>query len=300
MHAFAGNSVQLRFALPAEPLRRFVTTYYRTEVVCSPRSPAIEDWLHPEWANLRFLGQGQAQAAVGTGALGPGPAFAVTGPTSRATRFRLASGHSWGIGLLPLGWARLFAAGASDYADRFVDGAADPVFAGLVPLAEALAASPGDHAAELSLIEAHMARLLAGPAHPAEAAILALHAALVDPETRTVGDITARVGMNVRSLERLSCRAFGFPPKLLLRRQRFLRSLAKFMIDPSRKWLGTLDCTYHDQSHFVRDFRRFMGMSPSEYARTPKPLLAAAARARMAAVGQAVEGLHAPVPQPAP
>lgn len=300
MHALTGDSVQLRFALPAEPLRRFVTTYYRTDVLRSPGSGAIEDWLHPEWANLRFLGEGQAQAAVGPGELRPSPTFAVTGPTSRAVRFRIASGHSWGIGLLPLGWARLFGARASDYADRFVDGAADPVFAALVPLAAALSASRGDHAEELALIEAHMARLLDVTAHPAEAAILALHEALVDPETRTVADIAARVGMQMRSLERLSCRAFGFPPKLLLRRQRFLRSLAQFMIDPSRKWLGTLDCTYHDQSHFVRDFRRFMGMSPSQYARTPKPLLAAAAHARMAAAGQAVQGLHAPLPQSAP
>lgn len=171
-------------------------------------------------------------------------AFTVTGPTSRAVRFRLGSGHSWRIGLLPLGWARL----------------------------------------------------LEGLALPGEAAILEVHAALVDPDTLTVTDIAARVGMTVRSLERLSRRAFGFPPKLLLRRQRYLRSLARFMMDPSRNWLGMLDCTYLDQSHFVRDFRRFMGMSPSEYARAPKPLLTAAAQARMAAASQAVQGLHAPTP----
>ena len=296
MHALSGDSVQLRFALPAEPLRRFVTTFYRTDVVCSVRQPWLEDWLHPEWANLRFLGAVEAQSVIGPGPLVRCPAFTVTGPTSRAVRFRLGSGHSWGIGLLPLGWARLVAARASDYADRFVDGAADPVFAPFAPLAEALANSAGDHASELALIEAHMTQLLQGPALPGEAAILGVHAALVDPDTLTVADIAERVGMQVRSLERLSCRAFGFPPKLLLRRQRFLRSLAQFMIDPSRKWLGTFDCTYHDQSHFVRDFRRFMGMCPSEYARTPKPLLAAAAQARMAAAGQALQGLHAPVP----
>jgi len=300
MHALAGDSVQLRFALPAEPLRRYVTTYYRTDVVCSVGRVWLEDWLHPEWANIRFLGAVEAQSVIGPGPLAPCPAFTVTGPTSRAVRFRLGSGHSWGVGLLPLGWARLFAAGASDYADRFVDGAADPVFAPLAPLAAALARSRGDHAAELAQIEAHMARLFDGPEHPSETAILALHAALVDPDTLTVADIAARVGMTVRSLERLSRRAFGFPPKLLLRRQRFLRSLARFMIDPSRKWLGTLDCSYHDQSHFVRDFRRFMGMSPSEYARAEKPLLAAAARARLAVAGAAVQGLHAPIPAGAP
>ncbi len=51
------------------------------------------------------------------------------------------------------------------------------------------------------------------------------------------------------------------------------------MLDPSLKWLGTLDYHYHDQSHFVRDFRRFMGMAPSAYARLDKPFMIAAARA---------------------
>lgn len=297
MHAMSGHSVQFRFALPAEALRPFVTTYYCTDVVCSPRAPWLEDWLHPEWANLRFLAGGRAQSVIGVGEPQPCPAFTVTGPTSRAMRFRLGSGHSWGIGLLPLGWARLFAGSASDYADRFVDGAADPVFAAFAPLAEALAASDGDHQAELALIEAHMAQLLGeagSSAGSADPAITALHAALVDPDMLTVADLAVRLGMNVRSVERLSRRSFGFPPKLLLRRQRFLRSLARFMLDPSLKWMGALDCHYHDQSHFVRDFRRFMGMCPSDYARADKPLLAAAARARMAVAGAAVQGLHVP------
>ncbi len=293
MHALAENGVQLRFALPAEALQPFITTYYRTDVICSPRAPWMEDWLHPEWANLRFLSAGEAQAAVGVGELRPCPAFAVTGPTSQAMRFRLRSGFNWGIGLLPLGWARLFAGAACDYADRFVDGAADPVFAAFAPLADALAASDGDYAAELALIETHMEGVFA-QAGPADPAVLALHAALVDPDLLTVADLASRVGMTVRTVERLSRRAFGFPPKLLLRRQRFLRSLGRFMLDPSLRWIGALDCHYHDQSHFVRDFRRFMGMSPSDYAKAEKPLLAAAAQGRAAVAGAAMQGLHNP------
>lgn len=296
MHAAAGSSVNLRFALPAPPLQAFVTTYYCTDVVCSPREPWLEDYLHPEWANLRFLITTQAQSVIGSGALQPCPIVSVTGPTSLAARFRICSGRSWGIGLLPLGWATLFAGQASDYADRFVDGLADPVFAALAPLAQALAGSDGDYASELALIEAHMAQVFAA-AGPADPAIAALNAALVDPDLVSVADLADRMGMTVRSLERLSRRAFGFPPKLLIRRQRFLRSLARFMLDPSLKWLGALDFQYHDQSHFVRDFRRFMGMSPSDYARRDKPMLIAAAQARMAATGQAVQGLHGAVGQ---
>lgn len=293
MHAPAGYSVSLRFALPAITLRPFVSTYYCTDVDCSPREPWLEDYLHPEWANLRFIGETRAHSVIGAGEMRPCPAFTVTGPTSRAARFRIGSGRSWGIGLLPLGWAALIRGEAADYADRFVDGATDPAFAAFAPLADALAASDGAYANELGLIQTHMATIFAG-ARPHDPAIAALNAALIDPGMVAVADLAARMGMTVRSLERLSRRAFGFPPKLLLRRQRFLRSLARFLLDPSLTWLGALDSHYHDQSHFVRDFRRFMGMSPSDYAKQDKPLLVAAARARMAVAGQAVQGLHPP------
>lgn len=293
MHAKTNSSVQLRFALPADALRPFVTTYYCTDVICAAPGGWLEDYLHPEWANLRFLGTTEAQAVIGPGDVRPSPAFAVTGPTSHAMRFRIRSGRSWGVGLLPLGWATLIGAHAADYTDRYVDGSRDPVFAIFAPLAAALTASAGDYAGELALIEAHMTKVLAA-AGPVDPAISVLNAALVNPDMVAVADLAAHMGMTVRSVERLSLRAFGFPPKLLLRRQRFLRSLERFMLDPSLTWLGAIDSYYHDQSHFVRDFKQFMGLSPSDYAKRNKPLLLAAARARMAVAGQAMQGLHAP------
>ncbi len=288
-----GPAVKVRFALPAEELRPFVTTYYRTEVQCSANEPWLEDYLHPEWPNLRFLAEGWSEAAIGPGALEPVPAFSVSGPTSYASRFRIGSGSSWGIGLMPLGWATFVDAQAGDYADQAVDGGADPAFAAFHPLAHALQASGGEANAELELIESHMAELVGKMAKNADQ-ITAINTALVDPEIATVADFAERVSMNVRSLERLCNRAFGFTPKLLLRRQRFLRSLAQFMLDPSLNWLSTLDHHYHDQAHFVRDFKRFMGMAPSFYSKLEKPLLIAAARARMEIAGEAVQGLHDP------
>lgn len=293
MRVAAGNSVHVRFALPAAALQPFVTAYYCTDVICTPRAPWLEDYIHPEWANLRFLDTNNTRSVIGQGALEPTPTFAVTGPTSRAAHFRIGSGRSWGIGLLPQGWAALFSAEACDYADRIIDGFADPLFARFRPLASGLAACEGDYAAELAVIEAHMAQAFTG-AERLDPAIAKLQAALVDPDMATVSDLAEHLGMTVRSLERLSRRAFGFPPKLLIRRQRFLRCLARFMLDPSLTWLGTLDRRYHDQSHFVRDFRRFMGMNPSDYARCDKPIMTAVAQARMAAMGQAVQGLHTP------
>ncbi|MEO1219843.1 MAG: helix-turn-helix domain-containing protein [Pseudomonadota bacterium] len=293
MHAQSGKSVTIRFALPRANLSRYVTTYYFTEVIAPSADPFVEDRLHPEWANLRFVGKAASQSSIGNEPFTVVPEFAVTGPTSCAPCFRMGSGRSWGIGLLPLGWAALFNARASDYTDRVVDGLKDKVFATFHPLAKALANSTGDFAEELALIETHMEALAFRESNDMQA-ILRVNSALIDPKIGTVTDLAEEVAMNVRSLERLSKRAFGFSPKLLLRRQRFLRSLSQFMLDPSLKWLNTLDQQYHDQAHFVRDFKRFMGMSPSAYAKLDKPILMAAAQARMAIAGQAVQALHDP------
>ena len=153
-----GNAITIRFALPSAELSPYVTTYYFTQVSASPNEPVLEDYLHPEWANLRFMEEGWSQSAIGDAPLAVSPGFSATGPTSKATRFRVGSGRSWGIGLMPLGWASLIEAPASDYADKVTDGNADPVFKAFQPLARKLAQSSGDFADELELIESHMAR----------------------------------------------------------------------------------------------------------------------------------------------
>ena len=48
-----------------------------------------------------------------------------------------------------------------------------------------------------------------------------------------------------------------------------------------------LDDRYYDQAQFVRDFRSFMGMTPSEYAEMPHPILNRIMAQRMADQGAA-------------
>ena len=286
--------MQLRcgFSCRLPQLQPYVSTYYLTEVSL-PEGEQVRDWLHPEWANLRFAFNDAWEAGIGDASLRPTPHFNAAGPTSHATQFVTGPMRAWGIGLLPLGWARLIHADAVGFADRFVDGADEPGFAAFAPLLRQIFGPAPDPAGEAARIDAFLLERLARcPPHEDEPRIQAAHAALLDPEIGSVADLAGRLGMSSRSLERLSLKAFGFPPKLLLRRQRFLRSLAQFMLDPSLTWISTLDFLYVDQAHFVRDFRRFMGMSPSKYAALDHPVLRAAARARAAAAGQAVQALH--------
>ena len=280
-----------RFFTVSSALHPYLSTIYLTEVSV-PTGTRVDDYLHPEWGNLRFIDGETPLASVGGAPAVATPRFVATGPTSTATYFAAGNMRVWGIGIVPLGWAKFIALPADNLADRFCDGDAHPAFAAVAPLGAALR-GVNDVDAAAAMIDAHFCALL-GDAPPDDPAILAAHRALVDDDLSTVADLSAKVGLSERSIERLSHRAFGFSPKLLLRRQRFLRSLARFMLDPSMAWIDTMDHHYYDQAQFTRDFAKFMGMSPREYAARPKPILGAAAKARAAAAGAAVQGLHKP------
>lgn len=292
----ANAAVALRFFLPPEQLRPFVTTLYHLEI-SGPEGQAVEDWLHPEWANIRLIPGRTVEAGMGRKPLERVPRAVIAGPTSVTTHFRAKRGRSWGIGILPLGWARMTAAHASEYADRYSDIETDPVFERLRPLCACVPDTHGNLIAERNALLRELAVLFATPAAK-EAEMQRLGAAFIDPRFHSVAEMVGSLGMSTRTMERHCSRMFGFGPQTLLRRQRFVRSLAKFMLDPSLNWIDTLDSHYHDQAHFVRDFKRFMTMSPTEYARLPHPVLMAAAHARAAIAGEAMQVLHKPAPPP--
>lgn len=285
--------VHVRFFPPPEPLRGYFTTFYHVDIVGPPGS-SVTDHLHPEWAGLRFYADGDLPSADGLdGQHISGTNFTVTGPSSKAVKFTVGPTRMWGIGMLPLGWAQFVAAPADLFADALVDGNTDPVFASFRSLAQELCGSVGSMAVELALIGAFFLGRLGRPVADKER-IVALHAALIDADIRNVAGLVEKTGISQRTLERLCQRAFGFPPKLMLRRQRFMRSLAQFMLDPSLKWIGAIDGHYHDQAQFVRDFHQFMGMSPRQYAALPKPVLGVMMRERARFAGTAVQTLDGP------
>lgn len=122
---------------------------------------------------------------------------------------------------------------------------------------------------------------------PNEDKVLACQEALRDPEIGSVATLAERLQMERRTLERMCGRYFGFPPKLLLRRQRFLRSLSRYVLEPRESWSRALDVQYFDHALFVHDFRSFMGMTPTEYAKTRHPVLDRIIAQRMADWGVA-------------
>lgn len=284
-----------QFAAPHPDLRRYVTTYYVAEVT-SPDGNEVTDLLHPEWGSVRYVCSGAVRGSAQPDPMVGVPQVTLVGHSSRATRIACASMRIVSFGLLPLGWHRFVGLPASHFADRSVDTRETKTQTDFAGLFDAVAAATdlGEIAAifDNALLQALLKTN--SKADDEEAAIEALHLALLDPDVSSVAEISERLGSNGTQLERLSKRVFGFPPKLLLRRQRFLRTLALLMRQPHAKWGDILDPQYHDQAHFNRDFQRFFGMSPKQYLELNKPIVLAGAMARMEALGDPLQGLHAP------
>jgi AraC-like DNA-binding protein len=281
----ADLGISVRYFRLSEPLQPYFTALYTTTIECPPGT-LVTDCLHPEWAALRFTEGPPPVARIGPGALAPQWPFVANGPTSQAIQFGVTRSRVWGLGLQPAGWSKFVARPANAFTDRTVDGSAESAFALFAPILELVREAGGDAERIATGINDHLMQHIDRPV-PSEPQILACQEALRDPDMANVAELGERLGIGKRSLERLCGRYFGFPPKLLLRRQRFLRSLAQFMLDPRRTWSNALDGQYYDQAQFVRDFRSFMGMTPSEYADAPHPILEKLIAQRMADQGAA-------------
>ena len=288
------QNLRARFFAPPPQLAGCFTSFYLLEVETASGG-RVEDYLHPEWGNLRFfLGATPSAEIVGREAL-KGTSFLATGPTCCPIRFRMPATRMWGVGLLPLGWAKFMAAPAYTLANCLNDGLRHPAYASFVPLHHALRQAPADDELQAQILsDFFLAR-----DRPLKAAskIVAVHEALVDPEVGNCSELAERCSISTRTLERLCARHFGFSPHLLLRRQRMMRTLSAFMLSDRRTWSQVIDLHYTDHAHFTHEFHAFMRMSPSEYAALDHPVLATFMAERARVLGSPVQTMDRPATQ---
>lgn len=256
----------LRYFAPAAPLRSWIGSYYLFETDLS----AIADTLRAELPQVRFLILGAGTLAFGPAPPVPLPTAALCGPTNVAIRFE-AQGplRLFGAGLLPAGWAALVGAGADELADQVIE--LDHV------------AGPAAHRCWMQMAEARRAREIVGAA---DAFFLLLSAIARPPPlwfTRTadewlsertnpsVDDLVGMLGMSSRQVERLCQRIYGAPPKQLARKYRTLKAAVRYGLNPRGGWEAAAAGAFYDQSHFIREFRAFVGMTPGQFVAEGAP-----------------------------
>lgn len=217
----------------------------------------------------------------------------VFGPTSIGMEIASNGGRLIGFGLTPLGWSRLFRRSAKAMANRIEPWRPGGDEAGVIRLRRALAAADDDAAIAATLDD--FLREHIGVPTTDDALIAVLTTALLDPAIEDVAQVAARVGASADAIRRVANRYFGFPVKLLLRRNRFVRALmAMDRTNISPADFAAIAPGYHDRSHFIRDAQLFLGMTGRQFLRDITPLMEAMRRGRRARFGQPLQGLIAP------
>lgn len=87
-----------------------------------------------------------------------------------------------------------------------------------------------------------------------------------DPSDQCVQQLATQCGISPRYLQKLFVAHLGVSPSLFLKISRFKKSLAYLNGDPGSLTAIAYNCGYFDQSHFIRDFKSFTGMTPSSYS----------------------------------
>lgn len=258
--------LRLRYFAPAAPLRGLVSSYYLFEM----DGPHMHDVLRAELPQVRFVLQGDGTISYGEAPAQPMPFASIAGPSLHSIRFEARGPFRLlGAGLLPAGWSALIGESADQFSDRLTD---------LHDLAPAAVAS-----AFLRLAEARSAREMTAAAD-AFFLLLSMRAKppplwftrttdawLADSPDPDVGKLVAELGMSSRQVERLMLRHYGGPPKLIARKFRTLQAAVRLGLDPEGGWEAAAAGVFYDQSHFIREFRRFVGMTPGQFVDESAP-----------------------------
>lgn len=268
------GGVSVTVVIPDVDLQSYVTFFYAVDC-----AKPLTDFLYPEWGNVRFAMSGAWIVRMPGYENNSPQTAALFGPADRHGAVETSGGKTIGFGLTPIGWSRLIGSDASLMANRVEALGVRLGLDGEVLRAELIAL--GDDAARIAYLETAIRDVLA-IRPPVGDAVLAVDGALRDrPES--VAAFAGALGLSDRTLHRQCLHIFGFPPKRLMRLQRFLETLGHVRSAVGAPIRTTVDDSYYDQSHFYRDFRDFMAMSPRKYFSAPRPLMAAAAEAQVRA-----------------
>ena len=97
-------------------------------------------------------------------------------------------------------------------------------------------------------------------------------AALQDP-AQSLSDFAESHNISMRKLQRIIKRDFGVSPRTVMRRARALDLAAQLSGVADEQEEAEMLLRYFDQSHLIREFAAFFGVTPQKFRAEPRPLL---------------------------
>jgi methylphosphotriester-DNA--protein-cysteine methyltransferase len=272
-------AVSINYAPPPAHLGHLVSSLYelRQDVA------TFDEIERSDRPQLRVLLSGSGHYHFANGVIDAAAPVTLIGPTSGHIH-GIGTGpmHAVGAGLLPAAWAELAGSNSIALTDRAVDARtiwgedADALFAATT----AATSTEARFAGLCDFIAAH----IAGPVDE-NPFVRIVDQWLIDSSDPQVETLIAACDVGKRQLERLCNRYYGLPPKMLARKYRALRTAAALARGDDLSSAG-LDTGYYDQSHLIREVKRFAGLTPQQFARRESALHIEIATGRKAMEGQ--------------
>ena len=250
-------AVSLDYAAPDAALKEFVSVFYdfRADV------PLFEDDDRADLAQIRFQLKGRGIYRFADGHEQEGPEIQIVGPTMGVTHIRVEGpAEVFGAGLLPAGWGAMIALDASTVTNRVID-ATELFGRDLRGVADQLRTADSLEARVAignDLIHDLVRRGSEKPRWFTRTVDEWLESSF-SPE---VDDLVAATRLSRRQVERLCKRLYGCPPKLLSRKYRALRA-AVILAKGEASIAELLAQGFYDQSHCIREIKRFTGVTPA-------------------------------------
>lgn len=261
--------MELRYYLPRSDLRDYVRCYY----FFSTDRPAAQP-LSAELGNIRAVISGGGRVRPPGGEAAALSTAHLIGPTTRAYTFEAEAGtRVFGIGILPRGWGALLGISAAEVADQVVDLSA---FMGPASVSAMEAISASRNLPEMAAIaDRYFAALIERQARRTTYPT-AIEKWLLQPGDLSLDNLIDMMDVSRRQTDRLAKQFFGASPKLLQRKYRVFRAADRLSV-PGGDWRIAAGDAFYDQSHFIKEFRTFVGVTPVEFI-TNQAMLAAVIR----------------------
>ncbi|WP_207515203.1 helix-turn-helix transcriptional regulator [Longitalea luteola] len=264
---------------PGKALQPYVKCYYVYE---SATSAAFEDTVFPSGCmELIFnLGSGHWQTFTGETFVTT-PAIELWGQLNRPLPIRSVGRNTmFGIRFHPHAAAGLLSDQINGFNNQVSDFGA--IGGGAVNTLHARLLETRSWNKKIALVEAFLWQQVAraGKRLNKVALVNKLMFELRQPgEFTTMETIASRYGITARYMQQLFLQTTGLTPKLYSQISRFQHSLQLVAARNTSLTSIAYECGYADQSHFIREFKTFTGVTPSSYSAANSPVTLAASQA---------------------
>lgn len=280
----------------ASDLAPWIAGLYAT-IVEAPADHQLRCGLLNDNSLIRVQLKGDWTAIGVDGEMHMGRAALLFGPQTRRIPVTVTGSFtSVGLSLRPGTGHALKRFSTADYLDRFVPAEA----LGLPSEATLRMLEQCNSPEEWLLILERIARRIieeSGGRKPDPLTVRFEELAYADPAAN-IGEFAREIGVDQRRLERVVRRDFGLPPKQVLRRARVLDMASHLRGVADGEEADELALRYYDQSHMIRDFVEYFGMTPKQFVETPQPILTLALETRQARRLEAISRLEPGAPKP--